>query len=34
MLVTAAGPVERVLAVTGLDGRLEIRDEPPGLGES
>jgi anti-sigma B factor antagonist len=33
MLVTAAGPVERVLAVTGLDGRLQIRHEPPGLGE-
>jgi anti-sigma B factor antagonist len=33
MLVTAAGPVERVLAVTGLDGRLQIRHEPPGPGE-
>jgi anti-sigma B factor antagonist len=33
MLVTAAGPVERVLAVTGLDGRLQIRHEPPGFGE-
>jgi anti-anti-sigma factor len=33
MLVTATGPVERLLAMTGLDAWLQIRHESPGLGE-
>ena len=33
VLVTAAGTVTRVLAMTGLDRRLVIRDTPPELGE-
>jgi len=31
-LVTAAGPVERLLAMSGVDGRLHLRDTPPEIG--
>jgi anti-anti-sigma factor len=33
VLVTTDGVVQRLLAMAGLDGRLEIRHEPPAVGE-